>query len=85
MTQNYIRELEWYQKIGDTSLVGEEDITHITADFLRSELCIGDEDDQDLILGYNAPEEHIHKLQRYIKHRIDTKRYDYQIGCYAKD
>jgi hypothetical protein len=85
MGLDYTRELKWFEKVGDQYLVDMENITYLPVKKLEDMLGIGDDCDPNLYGCYDVPEEHIHKLQSYIKHPIDTEKYDYQIGCHSKD
>lgn len=85
MELDYVRKIHWFNEDISEYYIGEEDITYLSAEQLKNMLGVGDEDDPELVFGYNVPEELIHKLQPYIKHQIDTEKYDYQIGCYSKD
>ena len=85
MELDYVRKLQWFNEEISEYYISEEDITYLSADQLKDMLKIGDQSDPELLGGYNVPKKHIYKLQQYLKHQIDTEKYDYQIGCYAKD
>jgi hypothetical protein len=87
MKIEYVRELYWFNEKISENYIGEEEISSLEVDFLKGALHIEeDEEDPELLYGvYDVSKEHIHKLQPYIKHPIDTEKYDYQIGCHSKD
>ena len=69
---NKVRELAWFDKKGSEYIVGSEPIDMFSGTFLSNLLAIGDDDEQVL------------KLQMYVKHRINTKKYNYYTVTYAR-
>jgi hypothetical protein len=83
---NITRELEWFNKKGSTYLVDNESIDHLETPLLINLLALVVGNDKDLILGaYPVLDEYVYKLQPYLKHKINTEKYDYFIATYARD
>ncbi|MDP3935517.1 MAG: hypothetical protein Q8Q56_00775 [Alphaproteobacteria bacterium] len=80
-----IRQLEWFRKKGDDTLVGEETLNKLSLDLIKRLLEIGDENDPELIYDYLIPEDKIMGLQPYINHQIDPKKYQYFYACSAEN
>ncbi|MDP3935525.1 MAG: hypothetical protein Q8Q56_00820 [Alphaproteobacteria bacterium] len=78
------RELQWFNKKGCEYIVGRETIDALSPKFLRNLLLIGDDDDPELIYAYLISDNEVHKLQEYIQHQIDTKKYDYYTATYSR-
>jgi hypothetical protein len=79
----WYRELQWFNKNGCEYIVGRKTIDNLSPKFLRNLLLIGDEDDPVLIYAYIISDNEVHKLQKYIQHKIDIKKYDYYTAVYA--
>lgn len=74
----------WFNKMGDDFAVDKEDITCLAPSFLIKLLNIDVGDDDEMVVGdYLISDEDVLKLQPYMQHKIDTKRYEYFIGTYA--
>ena len=81
---NKVRELAWFDKKGSEYIVGSEPIDMFSGTFLSNLLAIGDDDDPELFGHYSIPDEQVLKLQMYVKHRINTKKYNYYTVTYAR-
>jgi hypothetical protein len=79
-----VREIEWFYKRGDDKLVGSEEL-NINVSVLKSKLDIGDDNDPNLYGHYLIPEVSVNRIQPFLKHKIDTARYDYYIITYAQN
>jgi hypothetical protein len=44
-----------------------------------------EDNDPDMVYGYNITQNHVDYLENLICKRLDLNRYDYQIACYKND
>ena len=77
------RVLEWYEKDPGDALVGEEEITRLGLDDLRS-LFQPDDDDPEMLLVYEVEPHEVERLQAAVEHRIDLGAYDYFVAAYLR-
>lgn len=75
-----IREMVW-NKIGEDSVVGEETVKGIDLDEFRKIFHLSSE---HLVIGsFKIEKEHLDFFQKYVRHKIDLKKYEYSFWSYT--
>lgn len=78
------RQIECFKKQGDESLVFEESLDMLSVEEIKKLLEIGGEDDPKLLYDYFIPDEKIISLQKLLRHKIDSSKYQYFYSCSAQ-
>ncbi len=72
-----------YYKTGKIRHPNTEIVDHLNIDFLKKLLSLKNDLDPNFLGCYRLEDDCVYKLQPYIQHKIDTKRYDYFIATYT--
>lgn len=65
-------------------MVFEESLDMLSVDEIKKLLEIGREDDPKLIYDYFIPDDKVISLQKFLKHKIDSSKYQYFYSCSAQ-